>query len=183
MYILNYGKERRGQIRRKRRREEEKKQKQQLITKSLSVVACAKALKNEHGFKRLGATGYCYGGWAVCHLASKERNSSGGGEEEEKPLVDVISMAHPSWMTRADLDNLTVPTQILAPEIDPVFPVELKTYAFETLLRLNLPFEYVHYPGVVHGALVRGSEKIEHERDAMAAAKDSAVAWFKKYLH
>ncbi|KAI1272784.1 dienelactone hydrolase [Xylaria sp. FL0933] len=138
------------------------------------MVACAKALKNEHGFKRLGAVGFCYGGWAVCYLASKER-----GEK----LVDVVSMGHPSWLVKEDIANLTVPIQILAPEIDPAFPAELKAYTFETLLKLNFPFEYVHYPGIVHGGLVRGSEKRGNERAAMAAAKNSAVNWFKQHLH
>ncbi|KAF2965076.1 hypothetical protein GQX73_g8479 [Xylaria multiplex] len=138
------------------------------------MVACAKALKGEHGFKRLGAIGFCYGGWAVCHLGSKER-----GEK----LVDAVSMGHPSWLVKDDIANLTVPIQILAPEIDPAFPSELKAYTFETLLKLNLPFDYVHYPGIVHGGLVRGSEKVEKEREAMAAAKNSAVAWFKQQLH
>ncbi|KAI1122110.1 putative hydrolase [Nemania abortiva] len=138
------------------------------------MEACAKALKSELGFKRLGTIGFCYGGWGVCHLASKERS---------EPLVDVISMGHPSWLVKEDIANLTVPVQFLAPEIDPVFPPELKTYAFATLLELNLPFEYVHYPKIVHGALVRGSETVDKEREAMAAAKNSAVAWFKQHLH
>ncbi|KAI1308928.1 dienelactone hydrolase [Xylaria venustula] len=138
------------------------------------MVACAKALKADHGFKRLGAIGFCYGGWAVCHLASKER-----GEK----LVDVASFGHPSWLVKEDFDNLTVPIQILAPEFDHAYPPELKAYSFEKLLQLNLPFEYVHYPGVVHGSLVRGSEKKPEEREAMASAKNSAVAWFKKHLH
>lgn len=139
-----------------------------------AVEACAKALKSEHGFERLGAIGFCYGGWGVCHLASKAR-----GEK----LVDVISMGHPSWLVKDDIANLTVPVQFLAPEIDPAFPAELKTYTFETLLKLNLPFDYVHYPGIVHGGLVRGKETVAREREAMAAAKNSAVAWFKQHLH
>ncbi|TGJ83955.1 hypothetical protein E0Z10_g4809 [Xylaria hypoxylon] len=138
------------------------------------MVACAKALKGEHGFKRLGSIGFCYGGWGICYLASKER-----GEK----LVDAVSMGHPSWLVKEDIANLTVPIQILAPEIDHSFPPELKAYTFETLLKLNLPFDYVHYPGIVHGGLVRGSEKVDNEREAMASAKNSAVAWFKQQLH
>ncbi|KAI0106382.1 dienelactone hydrolase [Nemania sp. FL0031] len=138
------------------------------------MIACAKALKGELGFKRLGAIGFCYGGWAVCYLASSERGT---------PLVDAISMAHPSWLVKEDIANLLVPTQVLAPEIDGAFPTELKVYTFETLLKLNLAFEYVHYPHIAHGGLVRGSEKVEKEREAMAAAKNAAVAWFKRQLH
>lgn len=140
----------------------------------VAVEACARAIKAEHGFKRLGAIGFCYGGWAVCHLASKERAA---------PLVDAISMGHPSWLTKDDVANLTVPLQILAPQHDHSFPTELKLYTFETLLKLNLPFEYVHYPDIIHGGLVRGSERVAKEREAMAAAKNSAVAWFRRFLH
>ncbi|KAI0525518.1 dienelactone hydrolase [Xylaria bambusicola] len=138
------------------------------------MVACAKALKSEHGFKRLASIGFCYGGWGVCYLASKER-----GEK----LVDTVTMAHPSWLVEEDIANLTVPVQILAPEFDQAFTPELKSYTFKTLLELNLPFNYVHYPGIVHGALVRGSDEVPKEREAMAAAKNSAVTWFKQQLH
>ena len=31
----------------------------------------AKALKKEHGFKKVGAIGFCYGGWAVFQLGVK----------------------------------------------------------------------------------------------------------------
>ncbi|KAI0447516.1 putative hydrolase [Xylaria telfairii] len=138
------------------------------------MEACAKALKGEHGFKRLGAIGFCYGGWAVCHL---------GHKKHEPKLVDAVSMGHPSWLVKEDVENLAVPVQILAPEFDHAFPPDLKAYTFETLLKLNLPFDYVHYPGIVHGALVRGSETIAKEREAMASAKNSAVLWFKQHLH
>ncbi|GAP83984.1 putative dienelactone hydrolase family protein [Rosellinia necatrix] len=146
------------------------------------MEACARALKRDHGFKRVGAIGFCYGGWAVCHLGARARNPDGAGGGDRN-LVDAISMGHPSWIEESDVAGLAVPTQILAPEVDTYFPDDLKAYAFRTLLGLNLPFDYVHYPGVVHGALVRGSHAVPRERDAMAAAKDSAVAWFRRHLH
>ena len=39
------------------------------------IEACAKALKNELGFKKVGAVGYCYGGWVVFHLGNKSKFS------------------------------------------------------------------------------------------------------------
>ncbi|KAI0205082.1 dienelactone hydrolase [Astrocystis sublimbata] len=137
------------------------------------MEACARALKAEHGFKRVGSIGFCYGGWAVCQLAHKRHSP---------PLVDAITMAHPSWLVKEDIDNLAVPIQVLSAEIDQSFDA-LKGYTFETLQKLNLPFDWVHYPGIKHGGLVRGSEKVDKEREAMASAKNSAVAWFKEYLH
>lgn len=35
------------------------------------VFAAAKALKQELGYKKVGAVGFCYGGWAVFQLAAK----------------------------------------------------------------------------------------------------------------
>ena len=35
------------------------------------LVACAKALREEHGFKKVGAVGFCFGGWAVLSLGAK----------------------------------------------------------------------------------------------------------------
>lgn len=35
------------------------------------IFACAKALKQELGFKKLGAIGFCYGGWAVFRLGAQ----------------------------------------------------------------------------------------------------------------
>ncbi|KAI0535570.1 dienelactone hydrolase [Xylaria digitata] len=137
------------------------------------IIACARAIKVELGFRRLGALGYCYGGWAVCHLASKE---------EEITLVDAISMAHPSWLVKEDIDNITVPFQVLAPENDPSYTPELKGHTFQAALGLNVPFNYQHFPGIVHGALVRGNEEVEDEREAMERAKNVIVAWFRRYL-
>ena len=35
------------------------------------IESCAKALKQELGFQKLGAIGFCYGGWAVFQLGAK----------------------------------------------------------------------------------------------------------------
>lgn len=35
------------------------------------ISGIAGALKVEHGFKKLGAIGFCYGGWAVFQLGEK----------------------------------------------------------------------------------------------------------------
>lgn len=35
------------------------------------IFACARALKQDLGFQKVGAVGFCYGGWAVVRLAAK----------------------------------------------------------------------------------------------------------------
>ncbi|KAJ5658175.1 dienelactone hydrolase family protein [Penicillium longicatenatum] len=138
------------------------------------IFECARALKQDLGFKKVGAVGYCYGGWASFRLGAKEH--------ADQPLVDCISVGHPSLLERKDVDEVNVPVQLLAPEIDMAFPMDFKMYALEKLLNLNLPFDYQHFPGVVHGCLVRGDEKKAGERAAMERGKDAAVAWFTRWL-
>ncbi|KUJ07473.1 dienelactone hydrolase family protein [Mollisia scopiformis] len=135
------------------------------------IFACAKALKEK--YEKVAAVGFCYGGWAVLRLGAKEHKS---------PLVDCISLGHPSLMIKKDFDEVAVPVQILAPEIDQAFTQELKEYAFTTIMKLGVPFNYQHFPGVEHACLVRGDENIKGEREAMARGKNAAVAWFKQFL-
>ncbi|KAH7062581.1 dienelactone hydrolase family protein [Macrophomina phaseolina] len=140
------------------------------------ILACARALKDDEGFEKVGAVGFCYGGWAVFRLGAREFN---GGE---KKLVDCISAGHPTFLTEADIDAVGVPFQVLAPEHDPVYSVELKKRTFEVGLTAGVPFDYQHFPGVQHACFTRGDERVPGERDALVRGKDAAVAWFKRFL-
>ncbi|KAL4905061.1 hypothetical protein BDW74DRAFT_152948 [Aspergillus multicolor] len=142
------------------------------------IFETARALKKELGFKKVGAVGYCYGGWASFRLAAKEHAENG------EALVDVISIGHPSWLTKRDIDEIDagIPVQILAPEIDPAYSAEMKSYTFETLQRNGVVFDYQHFPGVVHACFIRGDEKKPGEREAMVRGKNAAVQWFRGYL-
>lgn len=135
------------------------------------IFACAKALRDEG--RKVAAVGYCYGGWAVFRLGAKEHSP---------PLVDCISAGHPSLLTKKDIDDVAVPVQILAPEIDNAFTAEYKSYAFEEIMKKGIPFDYQHFPGVEHACLVRGAEDVKGEREAMARGKNAAVAWFRQFL-
>jgi dienelactone hydrolase len=138
------------------------------------IFACARALKQQLGYKKVGAVGFCYGGWASFRLGAREH--------QEAPLVDCISIGHPSLTTKKDIDEVAVPVQVLAPEIDQVYTAELKLHTFETLQRLNVPFDYQHFPGVAHSCLVRGDENTPGERAAMIRGKNATVAWFRQFL-
>ncbi|KAL5343262.1 Alpha/Beta hydrolase protein [Aspergillus crustosus] len=138
------------------------------------IFECARALKRDLGFKKVGAVGYCYGGWASFRLGAKEHAAA--------PLIDCISIGHPSLLTKKDIDEVDVPVQVLAPEIDAAYSAEMKSYTFETLQKLKIPFDYQHFPGVVHACFIRGDEKKPGERAAMIRGKNAAVAWFQQYL-
>ncbi|KAK0347158.1 hypothetical protein LTR02_000818 [Friedmanniomyces endolithicus] len=133
------------------------------------IFACAKKLRAE--YKKLGAIGYCYGGWAVCRLGAKGNN-----------LVDCISMGHPSLLVKEDLDGVAVPIQILAPEIDAAYTEELKEHTWKTLQKNRVAFAYEHFPGVEHSCFTRGDPKKTGEQEAMVRGKSAAVAWFQQWL-
>ncbi|KAH8680659.1 dienelactone hydrolase [Xylariales sp. PMI_506] len=159
-----------------------------------AVFACARALRGVHD--KVGAIGFCYGGWACFRLAAREHPHSSTTTTTTTtiaaalatplplPLVDCISVAHPSLLTPQDIDEVSprVPVQVLAPERDRVYTPELKLRTFQKLQELGVPFEYRHFPGVEHSSLVRGDERKEGEREAMVAAKNAAVKWFKEHL-
>ena len=135
------------------------------------IFECARALRGQ--YETVGAIGYCFGGWAVFRL---------GAKEHDPPLVDAISTGHPTWLTKEIIDGIAVPVQILAPEIDPPFSPELKQYAFETIMKKGVMFDYQHFPGVEHACFTRGRMDIEGERDAFEHGKAAAVAWFGRFL-
>ncbi|KAI9038572.1 dienelactone hydrolase family protein [Aspergillus affinis] len=69
------------------------------------ILDCARALRVKH--KKVAAVGFCYGGWAVFRLGAKQH--------ADFPLVDCIVAGHPMFLTKEDIDNDTVPVQLLAP--------------------------------------------------------------------
>ena len=135
------------------------------------IFACARALRAQ--YKKVGAVGFCYGGWAVLRLGAKEHNP---------PLVDFISLGHPSMLTKKDIEEVNVPVQVLAPEIDQAYTDELKKFTFETVMKLGIPFDYQHYPGVEHSCFIRGDPEVKGDREALVRGKHAAVSWFVQFL-
>jgi hypothetical protein len=97
-----------------------------------------------------------------------------------------VICAHPSIITKEDFDDIKVPIMFLAPEHDGMFTDELKEYAFRKLVlgerKGELSVEWVHFPGISHGALTKGDESVQGEREAMVKGKDRAVTWWKEWL-
>ena len=44
------------------------------------IESYVKSLKQEHGFKKIGAIGFCWGGWAVFQLGAKGKSDSSNGQ-------------------------------------------------------------------------------------------------------
>ncbi|KAF2665583.1 dienelactone hydrolase family protein [Microthyrium microscopicum] len=134
------------------------------------IFECACALRKQ--YKIVEAVGFCYNGWAAFRLGAKEHG---------KPLLDRITVGHPSLLTKKDINEVAVPIQILDPELDPVYTVDLKTYTSQTLQQLNVSFDYQYFPGVEHACLVRGDPGKPGEHEAMIRGKNAAVNWLQQF--
>ncbi|KAG0650459.1 hydrolase tropI [Hyphodiscus hymeniophilus] len=135
------------------------------------ILEFAKLLRAR--FRKLGAVGFCFGGWAVFRLGSKTNRP---------PLVDCITAGHPSSLTKKDIDEIGVPVQILSPEFDLSYTDELKTYSLETVPKLGVPFEYQHFAGVEHACFIRADPEIPGEWEAGERGKAAAVSWLRRFL-
>ena len=133
------------------------------------IFAVAKKLRSQ--YKRLGAVGHCYGGWACFQLGAKGND-----------LVDAISVAHPSLLTKEEIDAVAVPVQVNSPEHDSQYTPEMKTHTVETLTKLGFPFDYQYFPGREHGFAVRGNPQDKEEQKDMIRAKNATASWFGNYL-
>ncbi|GKZ67465.1 hypothetical protein AnigIFM50267_001855 [Aspergillus niger] len=133
------------------------------------ILACAQALKS--AYPRVGAIGFCYGGWAVFQLAAR-------GPE----LLSCISTAHPTLLTEKDIAAGRVPAQILAPEHDHRLTPELKEFCNRVIPELGLPYEYVFFPRMSHGFAVRADVNDELQKAELARAKRAAVHSFNEWL-
>lgn len=134
------------------------------------MTACAESLRKQ--YKKVGAIGYCYGGWACFQLGAKGKN-----------LVDCISMAHPSLVEDSEMQNVGVPVQILACETDQMFPKEKQELANKIIPGLGLEYDYQYFPGLSHGFAARGDPNDPKQKRGLERAKNMAVCWFSQQLH
>ncbi|KAH7084842.1 Alpha/Beta hydrolase protein [Paraphoma chrysanthemicola] len=133
------------------------------------VKASAEELKKT--YKKVGALGFCYGGWACFKLAA------------DPSLIDAISTAHPSLLDKAEIDGVKVPVQVLAPENDFAYTEELKKHTLETLPKTGVQWEYIYFPGLNHGFAARGDPNDQKQKDGLERAKRSIVNFFVEFLH
>jgi dienelactone hydrolase len=128
-----------------------------------------KELKSK--YPKVGGTGYCYGGWALFKLGA------------DPQLIDAVSVSHPSLLDKSEIDALKVPVQINAPETDGQLTPELKEYVNKVIPTLNIPYEYVYYPGLVHGFATRANLNDKRQKDGFERAKNVTVNFLKEFLH
>ncbi|KAL4800149.1 Alpha/Beta hydrolase protein [Aspergillus venezuelensis] len=138
------------------------------------IFAVATELRCRHDI--LLAIGYCWGGWAAFRLGAEDPHSP---LVDQRPLVDGVVVAHPSLLTKSDIDGVIVPTQVLAPEFDPIFNEELKRYTFDSFVRRGIKFDWQHFPGVEHACMSRGNTNKPGEKEALERGMGAVVSWVK----
>lgn len=132
--------------------------------------AVIKGLKTDHGITRIGSVGYCFGGKYVIRFLA-----SGKG-------VDAGFVAHPSFVTTEEVELITGPLSIAAPEVDQIFPAELRRKVEDVLQIKKLPYQVTLYGGVEHGFAVRTDLTIKEKKFAKESAYFQAVRWFDEYV-
>lgn len=133
------------------------------------IEDAAKELKRK--YPKVGAIGFCYGGWAVFRLGA------------DPALIDAVSTAHPALLEKSEIEAVKVPVQLLVPEFDEAFPPELKEHSFKSLSERKNVFEYIFFPGLIHGFATRGDPTNDLQKDGLERAKRSAVNFFNEFLH
>lgn len=85
-------------------------------------------------------------------------------------------------MVKEEIAGVKVPVQILAPETDTQLTPELKEYANNVIPSKGVPYEYVYFPGLVHGFAGRGDRENKLQREGLERAKRCVVNWFNEFL-
>lgn len=96
--------------------------------------------------------------------------------------MDCVVTAHPTELEEAEIANIGVPVQIIAPEKDPIFTEGLKAFSNRVIPSLGVAYDYQHFPRLEHGFAIRGDPDVAGERAGMERAKNVAVMWFQQWL-
>lgn len=92
-------------------------------------------------------------------------------------------MAHPSWVTEAELAAITGPLAISAAEDDEYFPRDMRHKSEAILAHTGLPYQITLFHGVEHGFAVRGDMTNKTIKFAREQAFLQAVTWFNEHLY
>jgi dienelactone hydrolase len=155
------------------------------------VASTIKALRDEHGVKKIGAVGYCFGGRYVLRFLA-----TGKG-------LDAGFAAHPSMVTTEDIEGVARPVSfalagefcadfrstsgfgfvlMACAETDQAFTPERRAEA-EGILQKNKVIHESHlYGGTVHGFAVRTDLSIPQQKFAKESAYHQAIRWFDQWL-
>ena len=85
--------------------------------------------------------------------------------------------SHPSFLTKEDVDTVTVPIHVNEAETDSIYTPEIRDYWNSVLEKKGL-LSHHFYPGTQHGFSVRPSDEKSTEQAKLAT--QNTIAFFKK---
>ena len=99
-------------------------------------------------------------------------------------LVDCISTDHSTSLEKSEIENVGVPVQILAPEFDAMFTLELKEFSNKVIPTLGgcRMITSTSRASSIRFA-TRGDQQSGAQMRALMRAKNAAVYWFRQWLH
>ncbi|KZO96044.1 alpha/beta-hydrolase [Calocera viscosa TUFC12733] len=131
-------------------------------------------VRKERGVDRLGAVGHCLGGMVIAKLAAK----SG--------LIQVGVIAHPGPIKQAEVDKIDFPCAWATAEEDDSFPQpfakEVEASFAKREQKSKVPYEFVYYPGTMHGFAARPALHIPVVREAFEKVTEQSWRWLETYL-
>ncbi|XP_055815168.1 endo-1,3;1,4-beta-D-glucanase-like isoform X3 [Solanum dulcamara] len=124
------------------------------------------------GVSAIGAAGFCWGGMVVSKLANYETT------------IGAAVILHPGPITVDDINEVKVPTAILAAEHDHIFPPDQAKLVGDALSAKPEVIEsFVKiFPGVEHGWTVRYNVEDESAVKAAEEAHSDMLNWFTKFI-
>lgn len=144
------------------------------IEKYVSDIRCA-----EGNHLKIGAIGFCWGGYSVTQLAHGHKAANG------KRLIDAAFTAHPSSLSLPeDIEKIKLPYSVVIGDIDFAMSLQ-KVREMEDILskKTGVDSEVTVIPNAKHGFAVRGNPNNQAAIDMADQAEDLAVKWIDKYLN
>ncbi|KZT55529.1 alpha/beta-hydrolase [Calocera cornea HHB12733] len=133
------------------------------------------ALRKEKGVERLGAVGHCYGGMVIVKLAALRSG-----------ILQAAVVAHPGSIKQEEIDKVDFPCAWATCQEDQSFPqpfakqVEKSFQARDD--KTKVPYEFVYYPGTMHGFAARPALHVPEIREAFEKVTEQSWKWLQKYL-
>ncbi|KAK1222384.1 hypothetical protein PQX77_014780 [Marasmius sp. AFHP31] len=129
----------------------------------------------EKGVKKIGVTGYCFGGVYTTFLSQVNE-------------IEVAVMSHPSLFTIPDdvetlAANSTVPVEIHSADLDAILTPQLAKQVDDIFAGYSAGYQRFAYAGVGHGFAVRPENASDPVQiGAKQLAFERAVSWFEEHL-
>lgn len=126
---------------------------------------------------KVGAVGFCWGGYHVSRLAHGELAVNGS------TIIDVAFTAHPSELKLPeDIQHIKLPYSVAIGDVDFAMSIEDVGRMQRILKESGSDSEVVVIPDAKHGFAVRADPNDKAAAAMAEQALEQAVSWFKKYL-